>query len=161
MEYNSTIRYNILYISIMECPYCSDLNSKVTNKRESPLGIRRRRECLKCKKRFTTYEKVEKNELYIIKKGGTREKFDRIKLEKGIQKAFEKRPISREKVNKMINNIEEQLRRKGKKEIESSFIGEIAMKKIKRFDNIAYIRFASVYRNFQDMRDFKEVMKEI
>ena len=79
----------------MECPYCSHINSKVTDKRKSPVGVRRRRECLKCKKRFTTYEKIGKGDLYIIKKDGNREKFEREKLEKGIEKAFEKRPISR------------------------------------------------------------------
>ncbi|HUS51397.1 MAG TPA: ATP cone domain-containing protein, partial [Candidatus Paceibacterota bacterium] len=94
----------------MNCPFCSNLKSKVTDKRTSPKGIRRRRECLKCKKRFTTYEKIGKNELYVIKKDGKREKFDREKIEKGIDKAFEKRPISKEKIDKMIDEIEEQLR---------------------------------------------------
>jgi transcriptional repressor NrdR len=145
----------------MKCPYCSDISSKVTNKRDSPFGIRRRRECLKCKKRFTTYEKIEKNDLYVVKKEKSREKFDREKLEKGINKAFEKRPISTEKIEKMIDEIEEQLRRKGKKEIQSSIIGELIMKKIKKLDNIAYIRFASVYRDFQDIKDFKKEFKDL
>jgi len=128
----------------------------VTNKRESPNGIRRRRECLKCKKRFTTYETIDKSDLYIIKKDKRREKFDRLKLERGIEKAFEKRPVSKEKINKMINEIEEQLRKKGKKEIRSQIVGELAMRKIKKIDDIAYMRFASVYRNFQDVKDFKK-----
>jgi len=145
----------------MDCPYCSNTTSRVTDKRASPEGIRRRRECHKCKKRFTTYEKYAKNDFYVIKKNNRREKFLREKLEEGINKAFEKRPISKEKVNKMINEIEEQLRRKGKKEIKSSTLGEIVMKKIKKLDNIAYIRFASVYRNFQDIKDFKREMKEL
>ena len=116
----------------MKCPYCSNENSKVTNKRESPEGIRRRRECLKCGKRFTTYERVSENNLYIIKKDKRREKFDREKLKCGIEKAFEKRPVSKEKIEKFINEIEGQLIKKGKKEIKSSVIGEIIMKKIKK-----------------------------
>ena len=145
----------------MECPYCSHLNSKVTNKRNSPSGIRRRRECLKCKKRFTTYEKIERGLLYIIKKDGQREKFVREKLESGIEKAFEKRPVPIEKIQKMINEVEEQIRKKGKKEIKSSSIGELVMKKIKKLDKVAYIRFASVYKDFEDINDFKKVIKEV
>lgn len=145
----------------MKCPYCSDTKLKVTDKRSSPGGIRRRRECLKCKKRFTTYEKVEKTGLYVIKKDGKREKFNREKLEKGIERAFEKRPISQEKITKMINEIEEQIRKKGKKEIKSSIIGDLVSKKIKRLDKVAYIRFASVYRDFEDVKDFKKEIKEL
>jgi len=145
----------------MDCPYCLNAGSKVTNKRKSPEGIRRRRECLKCKKRFTTYEKIEKSDLWIVKKDGKRERFDRSKLERGIMKAFEKRPIAKEEIDKMINSIEEQLRKKGKKEVSSFFIGELVMKKIKRLDNVAYVRFASVYKDFQDLKDFKEVLKEV
>jgi len=144
----------------MECPYCSG-NSKVTDKRKSPVGIRRRRECLNCKKRFTTYEKIGKSDLYVIKKDGRREKFNREKLEDGIEKAFEKRPTPKEKIEKMINEIEEQLRKKGKKEIRSSTIGELVMRKLKKLDNIAYIRFASVYRDFQDIQDFKKELREL
>lgn len=143
----------------MNCPYCSDTKSRVTDKRDSPKGIRRRRECLKCKKRFTTYETIERSDLYVVKKDGRREKFSREKLEQGIEKAFEKRPISKEKIDKMTNEIEEQLRKKGKREIKSSIVGEIIMKKIKKLDNIAYIRFASVYRDFQDVKDFKREMR--
>ncbi len=144
----------------MKCLYCLSKNSKVTDKRESPEGIRRRRECLRCKKRFTTYEKIEKRDLFVIKKDGRREKFSREKLENGIYRAFEKRPIAKEKVDKMINEIEEQIRKKGK-EIKASIIGESVMKKIKKIDNIAYIRFASVYKNFQDISDFKHAIKEV
>ena len=144
----------------MECPYCSGI-SRVKDKRKSPGGIRRRRECLKCKKRFTTYEKISKSDLYVIKKDGRRERFDREKFENGIEKAFEKRPIAKEKIEKMINEIEEQLRRKGKREIKSSTIGELIMKKIKKLDNVAYIRFASVYRDFQDIKDFKKELREL
>jgi transcriptional repressor NrdR len=144
----------------MECPYCSHPASKVTDKRKSPDGVRRRRECLKCRKRFTTHERVSREDFYVIKKDGRRERFSRDKLERGIEKAFEKRPVSKEKITDMINEIEEQLRKKGK-EIKSSVIGELIMKKLKKVDNVAYIRFASVYRNFQDADDFKNELKEL
>ena len=143
----------------MNCPFCSNTALKVTDKRNSPEGIRRRRECLKCGKRFTTYEKVDKGDLFIIKKDGSREKFNREKLERGIDKAFEKRSVPKEKIDKMINQIEEQVRRRGKKEIKSFVLGELIMKKIKKLDNVAYIRFASVYRNFQDVKDFKQELR--
>jgi transcriptional repressor NrdR len=142
----------------MECPYCGGA-SKVTDKRKSPEGIRRRRECLKCKKRFTTYEKIGKGDIYVIKKDGRREKFSREKLETGIEKAFEKRPVPKEKIDKMINEVEEQLIKKGKREVSSKIIGEIVMKKIKKLDNVAYIRFASVYRDFQDIKDFRNELR--
>ena len=142
----------------MECPYCGS-QSRVTDKRKSPDGVRRRRECLKCKKRFTTYEKIGHGDFFVIKKDGRREKYSREKLEAGIERAFEKRPVAKEKIEKMINEIEEQLGKLGKKEIKSSLIGEMVMKKIKRLDNIAYIRFASVYRDFQDIKDFKKEIK--
>ena len=145
----------------MNCPFCSSTESRVTDKRASPEGIRRRRECLKCKKRYTTYEKVSSQDFYVIKKDGKREVFDKNKLSTGIERAFEKRPVSAEKIDKMINEIEEQLRRKGKKEIKSSVIGELVMKKIRKLDNIAYIRFASVYRDFQDVKDFKKEIKRL
>ncbi len=159
MRYKHTIC--CILTKIMECPYCSHTKSKVTDKRSSPIGMRRRRECLKCKKRFTTYERVERSDLYVIKKDGRREQFKREKLENGIERAFEKRPVSLEKIKKMINEIEEQIRRKGKKEINSSIIGNLVSKKIKRLDKVAYIRFASVYKDFEDIKDFKEVIKEI
>lgn len=142
----------------MDCAFCSGA-TKVTDKRNSPRGIRRRRECLKCKKRFTTYEKVSRGDFYVIKKGGHREKFDREKLEVGIQRAFEKRPVSKDKIEKMVNMIEDSLMKKGKKEISSDSIGELVMKKIKKLDNVAYIRFASVYRDFQDIKDFRKELR--
>ena len=145
----------------MECPFCSNIIFKVTDKRDSPQGIRRRRECLKCKKRFTTYEKIERGDLYVIKKDGRREIFDRDKLERGINRAFEKRPISKEQIQKMVNDIEEQIRKKGKREIKSSIIGDMVIKKLKKIDNVAYVRFASVYRDFQDIKDFKTAIKEV
>jgi transcriptional repressor NrdR len=145
----------------MNCPYCAHTKSRVTNKRASPEGIRRRRECLKCNKRFTTYEIIEKSDLYVIKKDGRREKFEIKKLESGVQRAFEKRPVSKEKIDKMIQEIEETIRKRGSKEVKSSFIGDLVSKKIAKLDKVAYIRFASVYRDFEDVKDFKEVMKEV
>lgn len=147
----------------MKCPYCSHPASRVTDKRSRSGGdgIRRRRECLKCKRRFTTHENADSTDFYVIKKDNSRERFSREKLAKGIEKSFEKRPTPKEDIEKMINEIEEQLRRKGTKEIKSSVIGELVMKKIKKLDNVAYIRFASVYRNFQDAKDFKEELKEL
>jgi len=116
----------------MDCPYCSYTKSKVTDKRSSPLGIRRRRECLnpKCKKRFTTYEVIEKSELYIIKKDGRREKFEIKKIEAGVERAFEKRPVSKDKIKKMIQEVEETLRKRGKKEIKSSSIGDLVSRRL-------------------------------
>src|SRR3989344_4879491 len=103
----------------MECPYCAYTSSKVTDKRKSPDGIRRRRECLnpKCKKRFTTYEKIELSDLYVIKKDGRREKFDIEKLKRGVERAFEKRPVSQENIKKMLNEVEEQIIKKGIKNV--------------------------------------------
>jgi len=143
----------------MNCPYCGNTRLRVTDKRASPQGIRRRRECLKCGKRFTTYEKIERENLYVVKKDGRREKFDRQKMSNGIYRAFEKRPVSKEEIDKMINEIEEQLGKRGRKEVKSSAIGELVMKKIKKLDNVAYIRFASVYRDFQDIKDFRKEIR--
>lgn len=139
----------------MKCPYCSNTTSRVTNKRSAPDGVRRRRECLKCKKRYTTYEKIDKGDIWVIKKDGTRQVFNSDKLKIGVDRAFEKRPISQEQIKKMVNEIEEHIRKRGKKEIKSSTIGEVVMKKIKKLDNVAYIRFASVYKDFKDIEDFK------
>ncbi len=145
----------------MKCPFCSSTQFKVTDKRNSPEGIRRRRECLKCKKRFTTYEKIERNELYVIKKDSRREKFDKEKIKRGVLRAFEKRPVSIDKIDKLVNEIEEQIRKKGKREIKTTIIGNLVSKKIKRLDKIAYVRFASVYQDFQDLKDFKKEIKEL
>lgn len=122
---------------------------------------RRRRECLRCKRRFTTYEKPEAPELYIIKKDGRREQFDPNKLRIGILKACEKRPIPMEKISQFVVDIERTLRRKGKNEIKSSEVGELVSKKLLRLDPVAYIRFTSVYRDFSDVTEFKRAIKEI
>lgn len=143
----------------MRCVFCDD-ETKVTDKRESPDGTRRRRECLKCKKRFTTYEKPEQEKIIIVKKDGRREKFSKDKLKSGIMKACEKRPISIEKINKIIDEIEEKLRKKGK-EVKTDVVGKMVMNKLKKLDDIAYIRFASVYMNFKSIKDFKLALKEV
>jgi transcriptional repressor NrdR len=145
----------------MKCPYCASSLSKVTNKRESPNGIRRRRECLRCRKRYTTYERIEPADFYVIKKDGRREKFSRDKLERGIEKAFEKRPVSKERIDRLIQDVEDALRKKGRKEVKTTLIGDLVMAKIKRLDKVAYVRFASVYRDFEDIQDFRKVLKQM
>lgn len=116
---------------------------------------------MKCKKRFTTYEKIERSDIYVIKKDKRRELFNSEKIKNGLIRAFEKRPVSMEQIEKVTNEIEEQIRKKGQKEIKSSVIGEIVMKKIKKIDQVAYIRFASVYREFKDINAFKNEIKEL
>ncbi len=142
----------------MRCYYCAHPETKVTNKRDIGNEVRRRRECLKCNKRFTTYEKVELSDFYVIKKDGRREKFNIQKLTQGIERAFEKRPVSKEKIQDMINEVEENLRKKGK-EVKSSMIGEMVMKRIEKMDKVAYVRFASVYKDFKDVKDFKKELR--
>ncbi len=145
----------------MRCIFCNG-ETKVTDKRDSHTETRRRRECLKCRKRFTTYERVEDPNFIIIKKDKTREPFSREKLRLGILKACEKRPVETEQIDKLINEIERKLRNKIKgKEVESKILGEEVMKELKKLDKVAYIRFASVYRDFKDIKDFKKAMKEV
>ncbi len=146
---------------IMLCPYCNNLNTKVTDKRDYDSITRRRRECLKCGKRFTTYERVE-IDLNVIKKNGRREKFSRKKLFDGVAKSIEKRPFTSEQIDKIVNDIESNVYRVAKdKDIKSSKIGEIVMNKLKKADKVAYIRFAAVYRDFEDVNDFKEEIKKL
>ena len=145
----------------MLCPYCNNQETKVTDKRDSEGITRRRRECLKCGKRFTTYERVE-FDVNVIKKDGSREKFDREKLKAGIEKAFEKRPTTTEELDRAIADIEARIHRNVKdKDITSVKIGQIVMNKLKKSDKVAYIRFASVYKDFQDVDDFKKEIKEV
>ena len=143
----------------MRCQFCSHEETRVVNKRDGDGFVRRRRECVKCKKRFTTYERAD-IEIVVMKKDGRREQFNREKLKGGIVKACEKRDISHERIDKMINDIEERLRRQGK-EIKSEFIGRLVMNRLKSIDKVAYIRFASVYQDFQDVQDFKKEIKEL
>lgn len=145
----------------MICPYCLNADTKVVDKRDSEGITKRRRECLKCEKRFNTFENLEKFSIRVIKKDGRREDFDTEKMRRGIMTACEKRDISTEKIDSMIIKIEDTLRKKGEKEIPTSAIGEIVSKELKKLDKIAYIRFASVYRDFTDIDDFKKEIKEI
>ena len=141
----------------MKCIFCGSESTKVTDKREAQDGTRRRRECLKCNKRFTTYEYPEKKDIMIVKKDGRREKFSYEKLKSGIIKACQKRPVPIKDIDNAVEDIEERLRRKGK-EVKSEMMGKMVMNKLKKLDKIAYIRFASVYLNFDDVNDFlKEV----
>ena len=147
----------------MKCPYCFHDETKVVDKRETEDldTTRRRRECLKCEKRFTTYERVESLDLVVIKKDGRREAFDREKIKKGVIKACEKRPISYEQIDNFVDKLESELRKLKTKEIQSNLIGEKIMNGLKRLDKIAYIRFASVYRSFADVTDFQKELKDL
>lgn len=144
----------------MLCPYCSNEETKVTDKRDSKNETRRRRECLKCGKRFTTYERLQEIEIFVVKKDGRREPFSREKLKSGLIKACEKRPVSQEQIETALNLIEDKLKQHGK-EVSSNLIGELVMRQLKKIDKVAYIRFASVYKDFQELSDFKQVIKEI
>ena len=141
----------------MKCPYCDNIDTKVIDSRPTEEGhaIRRRRGCDKCGRRFTTYEKVEESILMVIKSDGKRhEAFDRNKLYRGIARSCEKRPVSAETIERMVNDIERDLNNLMVKEVESSYIGEQVMDQLKKVDEVAYIRFASVYRQFTDVNTF-------
>jgi transcriptional repressor NrdR len=143
----------------MKCKFCGS-DTKVTDKRESPEGARRRRECLKCKKRFTTYEKPDDKDIIVVKKDGRREHFLDEKLRLGLIKACQKRPVSMERIDQIVEEIKEKLLKKGK-EVNGNMIGEMVMKKLKKLDKIAYIRFASVYKDFKDVGDFQKEVREL
>ncbi len=140
----------------MRCPFCENPDSRVIDSRPTEDGhaIRRRRECTRCESRFTTYEKVEEVLLMVIKRDGSREPFDRKKVMNGIVKACEKRPVPMDTIENMVDNIERGLNNLMKKEVESSFIGELIMEQLKEVDQVAYVRFASVYRQFTDVNTF-------
>jgi transcriptional repressor NrdR len=145
----------------MYCPYCGHLEDKVVDSRLSKDGraIRRRRECLKCSKRFTSYEYIEEVQLNVVKTSGVREPFSREKLMKGIATACKKRPVSTEKVDEVVDSIERALMGLNLKEVPSKRIGELVMRALKRLDEVAYVRFASVYRKFKDKTEFMEELK--
>ena len=142
----------------MNCPHCGYYDSKVIDSRDVNEGVRRRRQCLKCDSRFTTYERLQPGGLFVIKKDARREEFRRDKLLAGIQKACEKRPLPIGTVNKLADDIEAELYRLGKTEIPGTIIGDMVMEGLKSLDHIAYIRFASVYREFTDITKLKEVV---
>jgi len=146
----------------MKCPFCENSNTSVIDSRPTEEGqaIRRRRECDSCGKRFTTYEKMEAMLLMVIKKDGSREAFDRSKILGGILKACEKRPVPMSEIEKVVSEIERGLNNTMEKEIESKFIGELIMEQLRKIDEVAYVRFASVYRQFTDVNTFvREIEK--
>jgi len=147
----------------MKCPYCGYEDDKVIDSRPTEEGtaIRRRRECTKCLKRFTTYEKVENLPIMVIKKDRTRQAFDRNKLMNGILRACEKRPVSSEDLERLVNEIESQAYNSLQREITSQAIGEMVMSRLKDLDEVAYVRFASVYRQFKDVNTFMDELKKL
>lgn len=147
----------------MKCPFCGYEESKVIDSRstEDNMAIRRRRECLKCSKRYTTYEKVEDIPILVIKKDLSREYFDKSKIINGLIKACQKRPVSRKQVEEISDDIEKQLSNQMLTEIRSDYIGELIMDRLKFIDEVAYVRFASVYRQFKDINTFMEEIKNL
>jgi transcriptional repressor NrdR len=147
----------------MKCPYCSEANTQVVDTRENEEGdtVRRRRRCLACDKRFTTYERVELKMPQIVKKNGSRADYDRAKLEASMMLALRKRPVTTASVEAALGRIEDRLLSIGEGEVPTEKIGELVMRELKRIDKIAYIRFASVYRNFADVEEFSEAIREV
>jgi transcriptional repressor NrdR len=147
----------------MKCPFCTDIENKVIDSRMSKDGqvIRRRRECLECGRRFTTYERIEEVLPLVIKKDARREPFDRMKIIIGLKKACEKRPISITTLEKVADKIETRIQESGEKEIPSSIIGEAIMIELFQLDHVAYVRFASVYRSFKDAHQFMEELRDL
>jgi transcriptional repressor NrdR len=147
----------------MKCPFCGNTENKVIDSRISKDGdaIRRRRECVSCGKRFTTYEFVEEVLPTVVKKDGRREPFDRTKIRSGIKKACEKRPISTDEIESIVDRIEQRCQEYPDKEIPASVVGEQVMKELQNLDGVAYVRFASVYREFRDVSDFLEELKDL
>ncbi|MBD3414805.1 MAG: transcriptional regulator NrdR [Candidatus Aminicenantes bacterium] len=147
----------------MKCPYCECNETKVIDSRESQNGLttRRRRECLSCEKRFTTYEKIEKIPYMVVKKDGKRQSFDADKLLKGLLRACEKRPVPVAELEKIVEEIETTLQESSGKEISVSEVGQIVMERLKKLDKVAYVRFASVYREFKDVLEFKEELERL
>ncbi len=147
----------------MKCPYCNHENTRVIDSRpaEDNNSIRRRRVCDICSKRFTTYEKVETIPLIIIKKDNNREAYDRSKIEAGVLRACHKRPVGVEQINELIDAVETEIFNMGEKEVSSQVIGELVMNKVKDLDAVAYVRFASVYREFKDINTFMDELKKV
>jgi len=147
----------------VKCPFCNHEQDKVVDSRESKEGasIRRRRECLKCGKRFTTYERIDEIPYMVVKKDGRRERFDRQKILNGLMRACEKRPVSIVKLEQIVNDAETYVVDSPERERTTSEIGELLMDRLKKLDKVAYVRFASVYRSFEDIDDFKTVVDEV
>ena len=147
----------------MKCPYCSRLGDKVVDSRESKEGdvIRRRRECLECGRRFTSYERIDEIPYMVVKKDGSRERFERQKLIAGMLKACEKRPVSVSALERIADQVESTLQERPEKEISTTEVGQTVMVRLKALDEVAYVRFASVYRNFRDLGEFKKQLEEL
>ena len=146
----------------MMCPFCKAYDTKVIDsRRNDDYSIRRRRECLKCKKRFTTYEKIETSPILVVKKDSTREPFDKDKLKRGILNSCIKRPISSKIIDRLADEVENEISLRDESEIKSIEIGELVLKKLKKIDEIAYIRFASVYREFKEIENFNDEVNKI
>ncbi len=147
----------------MKCPYCGEVDNKVIDSRLSKDGraIRRRRECIECSRRFTTYEKIEDVTLMVVKKDGRREPFSREKIVEGIRKACQKRPVSVTKIEEFVDSLELYFQDLGKKEVDCSEIGEKVIRRLREWDEVAYVRFASVYRQFKDIKEFMTELEEI
>lgn len=147
----------------MNCPFCDGSNTRVVDSRPTDDGrsIRRRRQCDVCKQRFTTYEKLEAMPLLVVKKDDTRETYDKSKIEKGILRSCHKRPVSAEQIDSLVNEIENEIFGLEEREIQSTVIGQIVMDKLKEFDEVAYVRFASVYREFKDVSTFMDELKKL
>ena len=147
----------------MKCPFCGNLESKVVDSRPSDEGasIRRRRECLECHKRFTTYETMESLPLMVVKKDGSRQSFDRNKVMNGLIRACEKRPVSFSTMEEIVNEIEQTLQNEMEREVSSAEIGELVMERLKKVDEVSYVRFASVYRQFKDINTFMRELNKL
>ena len=147
----------------MKCPFCLHEDDKVIASRSSneDRSVRRRRECIKCKRRFTTYEYIEEVPLMVIKKDGRREAFDRNKIISGVLKACEKRPVSMEKVEAVVDKVEKELQKSFDKEVKAQVVGELVMEHLHKLDEVAYVRFASVYRQFKDINHFMKELKDL
>ena len=147
----------------MKCPYCAHLGDKVVDSRESKEGevIRRRRECLGCGRRFTSYERIDEIPYMVVKKDGTRERFDRQKLVNGLLKACEKRPVSLKSIEGIADRVESTLQERAEREMATAEIGAFVMDELKKLDKVAYVRFASVYRHFRDLGEFMSELKDL
>ncbi len=145
----------------MRCPYCSDRGSKVTDSRTNDAGIRRRRECLNCQQRFTTYERVQAAPLIVYKRDGRREEFSREKMIAGLHKACAKRPVTPQAIEHLVDEVESELHRRGDGETDTYLLGSLVMERLPDLDRVAYIRYASVYRDFQDIESFERAVRDL
>ena len=147
----------------MKCPFCANVEDKVVDSREAKIGdtIRRRRECTQCGRRFTTYERIDEIPYMVVKKDGRREKFDRQKILAGLLKACEKRPVAMGKLESLVNDIESHVAESPDRERPATELGELVMSRLKKLDKVAYVRFASVYMDFKDVREFMDELKDL